>query len=73
MKPTSDKTHPFVLDRRDRSRKLHSGELDPATLEAHLSSLPDLQAQAEPIRVAQPALAGDIGSDDDDDDDGDED
>ncbi|WP_437588034.1 hypothetical protein [Sorangium sp. So ce1000] len=44
------------LDRRVRERLLASGTLSAGIVEAHLSSLPDLEEQAEGIAVDQPAL-----------------
>ncbi len=44
------------LDRRVRERLLASGTLSAATIEAHLASLPDLEAQSESLAIDQPAL-----------------
>jgi hypothetical protein len=50
---------PNTLDVRVRERFLASGALDPATLEKHLASLPDLEQSAESLGLSQPAIEGD--------------
>jgi hypothetical protein len=52
----------WMYDLRVRERLLGSGQLDPKVVEKYLADLPDLEAHAEKLPFAQPALAG---SDDD--------
>lgn len=45
-------------DVRVRERNLKKGILDEKTVEKHLGQLPDVQEQAEPVNLPQPALGG---------------
>jgi hypothetical protein len=58
---------PNTLDTRVRERFLDSGVLEPKALEKHLSELPDVAAQCEPVGLAQPAIGDDEDDEDDDD------
>lgn len=59
---------PDLLDVRVRERFLGNGLLDAKVLDKHLSELPDAEARAEEIGLAQPALfGGDDGADEDED------
>ncbi len=71
----STKTHSaFDLDIRVRDRHVKSGALSEKDVEKFLAGLPDLADAAEPVSLAQPALAAeDDGADDDLDDLDDED
>lgn len=62
----------FDLDIRVRDRHLKSGALSEKDVEKFLTSLPDLADAAEPVSLAQPALAQPEEVDDEDDDEGDE-
>jgi len=62
----------FDLDIRVRERNLKAGTLSEKDLEKFLGGLPDLADAAEPVSLAQPALAAeedlaDDGEDDEDD------
>ena len=55
----SNKTiNAWEWDVRVRERNLRKGVLDDKDVEKHLSQLPDMADQAEPLGVPQPALGG---------------
>ncbi len=56
------------LDIRVRDRNLKRGALSEKDLEKFLAGLPDLADAAEPVSLAQPALAGIESVEDDEDD-----
>jgi hypothetical protein len=60
--------NPWTWDLRIRDRNLKGGVMDEAALAKFLKALPDLEAQAEPFGLAQPALtdADDFADDEDD-------
>ncbi len=64
----------FKFDVRVRDRMLSSGRLKADELEKLLVALPDLEAEAEPLGLGQPALshpdADEFGDDDEEEDEG---
>jgi hypothetical protein len=50
--------NPWEWDVRVRERNLRKGVFDEKDVEKHVSQLPDVGDQAEPIPVPQPALGG---------------
>jgi hypothetical protein len=59
MASTNTKTiNAWEWDVRVRERNLRKGILEEKDVEKHLSALPDLADQVEPIGVGQPALGG---------------
>lgn len=48
----------FKYDVRIRERMLAKGLLSEKDLQSHLESLPDVEAEASPVAIPQPALAG---------------
>ena len=57
------------LDIRVRDRNLKNGSLSEKDLEKFLTALPDLADAAEPVSLAQPALAAEDAADLDDEED----
>ncbi len=56
---SSNKTiNAWEWDVRVRERNLRKGVLDDKDVEKHLSQLPDMADQAEPLGLPQPALGG---------------
>jgi len=45
-------------DIRVRERNLKAGTLTDKDVEKHVSALPDLESQTEPVTLAQPAIGG---------------
>jgi len=61
----------FKFDVRVRDRMLRSGRLKADELEKLLSALPDVESEAEPLGLGQPALSRsdvDLSSEDEEDD-----
>ena len=65
MKAEKGKLSSFDFDLRVRERNLAKGIIDPKALERYLTELSDVEANAEAIGVAQPALDEDDVDDDD--------
>lgn len=66
---TQKNTNPWTFDVRVRERNLKSGSVTEKDVDAYLTQLPDLAAQAEPFGTAQPALdPPELDEDDEDED-----
>ncbi len=65
MRSEKGKLGPSDFDLRVRERNLAKGLLDEKIVERHLTELPDVEPNAEPIGVPQPAL-GDLDEPDSD-------
>jgi hypothetical protein len=59
----------FKYDVRVRDRLVSKGLLTPEAVKAYLDGLKDMESEARPIGVAQPALSADLDDDDLDDED----
>jgi hypothetical protein len=55
---TTKTINPWEWDVRVRERNLRKNILDEKDVEKHLSQLPDVADQAEPLGIPQPALGG---------------
>jgi hypothetical protein len=58
----------FKYDVRVRDRLVAKGLLTPEAVKAYLDGLKDLESEARPIGVAQPALSGEFDDELDEDD-----
>jgi hypothetical protein len=55
----------FKYDVRIRERMLSKGLISDKEVQSHLEALKDVEAEARPVSIPQPALAGGASADDD--------